>query len=219
MVALRFDCAPLRRAEQKKPTRSPTAASKPVAPYPGLSRRPFARIPAGAEAPPRRCRGPLQNRPPRPAKPEYEHRVPRGFRGPGRAASGWGMDQLPHRALDEDTLRTPPTAAELDHSPTVVALADSNGGRARPIYDACLRQAAAETLEPRPGDANSLVPAESAVHEIGAFGASRISPRRRRSRRPARTSATMRFGSPSGASCGRTPSRPWRTRSCDCGRV
>ena len=91
-------------------------------------------------------------------------------------------------------------------------------GKARPL--ACLVLGAlspAETLMPRFCDSELVDPAECATRELRGRGSRRPQTRRRRSRRPSRTNATMRGGSPSGALCSRTPSRSCTTRSRGCG--
>ena len=218
MVALRFDCAPLRRAEQKKPTRSPTAASKLVAPYPALSRRPFGRIPAGAEAPACRCRGlaepPVQAhevslRPPRIA------RIPRAW----SAEKGRGKNPV----APPDARRTHPTnpadPAEPDRALGLVVPADPNGGAAHRTYDACFRLATAAMRGPRTGYPNSVAPAESAAHEIAGLrgfsdlaSATPLEAAFADERDDASRLAQRCYLRPHSA-------RSCRTRSCDCGRV
>ena len=219
MVALRFDCAPLGRAEQKEPRRSPAAASEPVAPYPSLSRRPFARIPAGAEASACRRRGPCRTARPSPRS------LPTTSTHRADSASLIRREGAGHEP-SSPTRRSTKT-------PYVPGRPRGAGGMASPLSYLRTRMevelpgptmlVSGRQLRKRPGPApairtrlarRNLRPTRSR-----AFGASWSPPRRRCARRPSRTSATMRVGSPSGAIRGRTPLCSWRTPSCDCGRV
>ena len=197
--------------EARPPRRPSTATSKPVAPIASFARREWVELAPGAEAPAGRCRGTCRTARPcprsQPATTTYraDPRTKWPEKGRGKNPAAAPSARRSHEP-------NPAAAAQPQLRRVFLGPAGPNGGGMR-------RRADVETLKLRPRIPNLVVPAESATCEIGAFGASRRLPRRRRSRRPSGTSATMRVGSPSGATCGRTPPCSCSTHSCGRGRV